>query len=1515
MKNTQILHLFLEGMKSGKNNNVESTNSFHKGVNGRLYSKNGTIAYSSIQGTKLVYTNPNIVAYLGFWAFEDELILFLKCKSEIVVGEGTIDYITVNKLQASSFGVTIPLLDDDIVIDLDPHVSEIELIIPVFVPSEDALNFNANVSCVDAVPDEIDLTDYYTENLDVENLIPCPVGFNNENYENNVDFIDCIISLKKDSNGNIYDKLLWAGFQNWPMNGKIKAWGIFENNFYKRVYYTEYTNSFRVINIMDQNLSQRNVSELDTIQNASMLQPRVVSITEDGSIRSGTVFYSYRLITANGQFTEFSPFSFPIKIVKEGTGNDYAGGDIAEITNKKVTIQCNVLSFQNYNEIEAVAIEYQAKGAPTSIRSLGVKPINSIVVFDHTGNEPEFQNTITISDLTERKNSFRYVSDLVANRNKLIVAGLRNDPLPTELLNITEDFALHSWDIDGETHNCLINPAPWQYRYIDPNNTDELFYIDKKLYNSIQVFQSFTIKIANTQTSEFIEESFVNNSQTYLNFNDAIFAWLDTIQETVEFTTKFPNLKFEYTQNKIVFLPVDDLIQTDMNIYQFQYNTAQVVEDIEKNIVFNPITVSTSSLIYGAVSLGFNKGNGIKITYQTELEEILTKATAVYPGSSPLLNLKEPNYAKTFVKGEIYRLSLQTFMDRNQSFAIPLGDIFIPEHGEFKKGLDDSGTPFYSMDYYQNSRVVGNKLYAEKVKLRVEVRLSCNIQKLVSMYQLLYVERDQANRTILTQGISAPLERCQNFFHSENIQMPDEVEQKWNLPYNGGPTYDGNGLTQYDSNPELEDSGYENSTTRIVTNRKLFYFDSPEVTQNQIIEDYLKIGQVQRVGRLNTDHTPTAIRQSSGEVYPKFSRKVYANEIDFSDNYKPYWINISVFANERSADKQLFPVKNAAILNDGEIIPGTDFDTNFEISNNALTLARQSWFYSNYARKSEKCGSEDGAKSELFNSSNFSIGRNTVVIATENDFFTNDFISQVGFVPDGEVRLSGGIRTYDTHALVNIYRNNRESVYGGRSELAYSQNVFTALSETIPVLKTSNGSQMFKVYGDCYMTLYIRNKNYFSDNERGFKDMNNSGGCENKHEEEDYTRTGAWCYAVVLESMIEPKLSSENLFWRQNIASNFGLLSEKINEGYFQESSLKSYIPKPFRFKDDPNMGNILAVSDEKLRGNFYDSWSNFRINNFYELDKDKGTIFNLGYYLDQVFAIQETKTAKLLIDPRTMIPTSNGEISVAQGSGTPVQDHDYLSDFGTSIRRAVAPILSSQADIVGFSFYDEKRNEFVRVTKGLLLENELHHEIYDLFKENPVIDSEGYYDDEFKETVIRLRTKNGSFYTLSYNELLKCFNGFFEYNNDLYITWNHQVFAPIKEIVLGDPSSSKLHQLNRGIYLNLFEQDKKIVVGIMINKEFTSVKILKHWAGVINVDYPFHKMYIKTSLGQERTIFGSHYKYNIKEGLHTVPTKNRTDWDDLRGSWFYLEVEFLSEKNNKIDILSFINFVRNSYL
>ena len=412
----------------------------------------------------------------------------------------------------------------------------------------------------------------------------------------------------------------------------------------------------------------------------------------------------------------------------------------------------------------------------------------------------------------------------------------------------------------------------------------------------------------------------------------------------------------------------------------------------------------------------------------------------------------------------------------------------------------------------------------------------------------------------------------------------------------------------------------------------------------------------------------------------------------------------------------------------------------------------------------------------------------------------------------------------------------------------------------------------------------------------------NFNGADKYHRRFQYNKYNAWCYAVVLESTIEPKLTNSEEFYLFSKSIDFNY-EELYNSAYLQENNLKKSIPVPYNFKDDPILNNIIAVSKTKLNGDSIDAWTEFSTNEFYELDKNMGSVLNLVKEKDQLFAIQALQTSKILMDERSFVtPDNNGTaIQIGQGNGTSISGHEVVSDYGTGLRRAVIETP------FGFVFYDEIKNEYVKITEPLFAMNMLSLEIRKMLLNDTVIGAEGYYDDEFKETNIRLRTKNGLGFVISYNELLKVFNGKIDFNNDLYFRFQNKIFSPYF-------NSKKIGELNRGQQLNFFGVQKNIKLKVISAPQFFDTKINKGIAVYCNTNYPLLKTTFITSLGHSRIIEGTHHWYKIREGVHTLPAKNATDYDDIRGEWCSIEIESESKNNQEVKFFSLINFFRKSY-
>ena len=138
-------------------------------------------------------------------------------------------------------------------------------------------------------------------------------------------------------------------------------------------------------------------------------------------------------------------------------------------------------------------------------------------------------------------------------------------------------------------------------------------------------------------------------------------------------------------------------------------------------------------------------------------------------------------------------------------------------------------------------------------------------------------------------------------------------------------------------------------------------------------------------------------------------------------------------------------------------------------------------------------------------------------------------------------------------------------------------------------------------------------------------------------------------------------------------------------------------------------------------------------------------------------------------------------------------------------------------------------------------------------------------------------------------------------------MVFQNKVIAPYE-------NSKKLGELNHGAPLLFFGNQKKLKLKIISTAQFSSTKINKGIAAYLNVNYPLLKTTFITSLGQSRIVPGTHHWYKIREGVHTCPSKNPDDYDDIRGEWCSIEVEIESKNNKEIKLFSLVNFYRNSY-
>ena len=1278
--NLKHINTFSKGLGTDFHPDVPLSEFLKKGINGRLYSEGSIMAYKSIKGTTMVYNNTNIKKYLGYLEFDNELIIFVKTTE--VYNDTTEDLgywnRKVNDLEISvpygAYASTFPLVlySHTDPLDLLDGITDTQVLYSTLKPRVETEIIADTFACnnIPVLPElqnyilsDITIPNYKVCNLTAESLIP----------ENNTDSRDAIISLKV-VNGVIEDDVRWIGLMNWDINRKIIAEGLEESNRTKRVYFTDNLNYFRSFNLRDEKLKFRETEYFDLNKRVLLNQPTITERAEKGQLKSMSVQYAYRLITLEGQVTSFSPFSKVVRIVKNDIRNEFQGGDISEVTNKSVLIETKIPYHTLYDEIEMVAIEYESGTVPTNIISLGVKPSKEIVYFEHFGNESEYENTFTLIEIINKKNRWSYCSSLGVKDNRLLATAVRNEPFPNELKYYEDMFLLKGWDDAGNTHDCLINPQPYNYKYIDPSDTTSYNRIVKTLYTIYEIYGKNTIRLTNTLTSDYVEQIFENTSEDYIEFIEDIFTWLSGI--SAEITTKFPNLSITQTDGYILFESTDP--GTDLQNYIFTNSSKQVITEFEHEYDNLDGTIDPANKVFGAISNGYNKGIGVRLSWQRDHVAVLEKNDSNYDGGN-ILELPNPNLKRYYKKGEIYRLGIQLFNNGKPLFTIVLGDIQVPDIGDSVSEIDKNGIGvpivyenldglngllLWFLEYvhggdfliskYKNQFVRNEQLFSEGLLLKAEVRIPCELNNLVDSYQIVHVERTEQNRTILAQGIAAPLMRTTKYKNASEIgiDVVPEVYAKWTLPFKGGPLHEKQGFSIYDSfgenfddnnDHQLDDyEGYRNK--RYLTHRGLFYMDSPDFIYGKISDKNITATNIKVLGALHTDHElsklPNQPKDTDGRK--SFSRRVFNGSYDYlgsagswiglisqqtlgletedrnffktsNFDHTPYWVDVSVFSEFRQKISDHL-VDKTSYIGEGEILSGQAFNLEHSISNNAQTMSVPSWFYSDVTRSGRLHGATGGrsshASSEISKTSNISTGNRSVIIKSKTNIFTDDFIGTMyakGVCSLNEGNLWGAKDLVDTHALIELRNNNLDSIYGGRTKYDLSKNQYIPVGEVIPLHKATNQAQITLTEGDTYLSLYLRVKDSYHNNKefKEFENLQHDYGSSRREEVPGkyWNKGGAWMYAVLLETQVEARYNTEEALYRQGPPFAFNeSQKEFINKAYLIQDSLAPFIPRPHRFYDKINMPNVVSASKVKLIGDFYDSWSEFLERDFYEL-------------------------------------------------------------------------------------------------------------------------------------------------------------------------------------------------------------------------------------------------------------------------------------------------------------------------
>jgi hypothetical protein len=229
--------------------------------------------------------------------------------------------------------------------------------------------------------------------------------------------------------------------KEWP----IEALGRYESDCIQRVYWTDYNNYFRSINLQEAGLPDIPVGQIDIFPNVEYTQPLLKTISGGGALLSGEYQISYRLITLDGKETLIAPPSNLIHITTPSEtliqSAQYTGDLTAVNTGKSISIEVDTSNYGDFDKIEFIAIYHSGQNSTpivTSVEQVGIGS-STTVTFIYTGTEGTIF-PVELFTFTTKNYAFKTPKTITQKDNSLVIANIKGSNIAVKDLLTTGTF-------------------------------------------------------------------------------------------------------------------------------------------------------------------------------------------------------------------------------------------------------------------------------------------------------------------------------------------------------------------------------------------------------------------------------------------------------------------------------------------------------------------------------------------------------------------------------------------------------------------------------------------------------------------------------------------------------------------------------------------------------------------------------------------------------------------------------------------------------------------------------------------------------------------------------------------------------------------------------------------------------------------------------------------------------------------------------------------------------------------
>lgn len=258
----------------------------------------------------------------------------------------------------------------------------------------------------------------------------------------------------------VADHLIYTGVVNFSTYYRIEAEGRYENSGIVRVYWTDFNNQLRTVNILDPNLFTLKPDILDTNPDVTFSMPHPIRVSSGYLPAGGKIQYAYRLISDSGAQTVVSPASPLVTLTTEDTNSADSYVDVrsdAPATSNSRAVTFSVEGIDtDYAIIEHIAVLFTSKDTPYMYK-FGEDTIPSSGSMEVTiaGNETEL--VLTSPEFNLVSSGFSKCKTIDAKNNYLVAGNIVKEP--AEISTDTWDSRAYRFNSSGDARlDDLSNP-------------------------------------------------------------------------------------------------------------------------------------------------------------------------------------------------------------------------------------------------------------------------------------------------------------------------------------------------------------------------------------------------------------------------------------------------------------------------------------------------------------------------------------------------------------------------------------------------------------------------------------------------------------------------------------------------------------------------------------------------------------------------------------------------------------------------------------------------------------------------------------------------------------------------------------------------------------------------------------------------------------------------------------------------------------------------------------------------